>query len=336
MAKGTIDTITRKNTTPIVAEPPMRRATRRSRRNRASSGELTAFAPSASSRASSRPSGSWVAATIMPPSARCSVISRASRSREARVERAGRLVEQPQRPEGDQQARERDAALLARRRAWRLASARDGRARPAPAPRAGSRLRRSGSPPRNCAQNSEIFARGERRLQPVGMGEIMKQRRGLLPLLGPVDLDAAAPGAAKGPARARKSVDLPAPLRPVTISASPRASEKPRPDSTRRPPRATASASTRSRRAEAAFGVRAGNADAERLSSPEPIEQVPPQGKSPPRRNNLRHDCDTMLSLALCAPKDAKPAGRPRASRGIGRRLPMRRRAEPRAARDSG
>ena len=144
IAKGMIATRMRKNTAPTDAPPPMRRAIRHSRTKRAraaaiigalaaSAGLVTRpapLAPSLSSPAPSRPSGAWVAATISPPPARCSrMIADKARLRGG-VERRRRLVEQPERPSGDEEPREGDAPFLARRRARARESRRHGRARP--------------------------------------------------------------------------------------------------------------------------------------------------------------------------------------------------------------
>ena len=61
------------------------------------------------------------------------------------------------------------------------------------------------------------------------MGEIMRLLRQFDVARPAFERDRACPRAAAVPAKARSSVDFPAPLRPVTISASPAESEKLRP-----------------------------------------------------------------------------------------------------------
>ena len=102
--KGHMVTTTRKNSTPISAPPPTRTAMRMSRTRRAASA-LTAFGLRGSAAWSSRsscvapcPAARGVAARMRPPSARCARIKPARRSCADGIERAGRFVEQPDRP----------------------------------------------------------------------------------------------------------------------------------------------------------------------------------------------------------------------------------------------
>ena len=135
------------------------------------------------------------------------------------VERRGRLVEQPERTRREEQPREPGAPPLAGGEdADRQGRAR-GRGRRSRRPR---RNRRRASPdllPIERRPEAQRLAQGQRRLQRIGVAEIV--RDGFVLARG---LRSAAfrPAAGSRPARSRSRLDLPAPFGPVTASSWPR------------------------------------------------------------------------------------------------------------------
>ena len=72
----------------------------------------TALLPRCSSRALAKPSGTWVAATHQPPSRQMGACGRREHLLRRQVEGDGGLVEQPDRPLGQQQAGKTEPPLL--------------------------------------------------------------------------------------------------------------------------------------------------------------------------------------------------------------------------------
>ena len=176
-AKGMIATRMRKNTAPVAAPPPMRRAIRHSRSERARRWPLSCEGPLARlepqfARLERR------AAHGSPPrsgrrSPRWARMISARRCLRRGIERARRLVEQPERPICDKKPRQRDAPLSGRPRGSRRESRGHGRGRGAPALRR-RRVDRRGRRAEHRGPEVEIFARGQRALERIGMAEIMR------------------------------------------------------------------------------------------------------------------------------------------------------------------
>ena len=208
---------------------------------RAGTGRQSALMRAAPERASSlrarrRPIGPWVAATIRPPPARWPRISPASRVLRGAVERRGRLVEQPDRALRRRAAGRSTAAAAGRptdRPAGRSASAAEAdRGQRRVAARLGRR--RDSAPRRRDFRRPSATASarpGGRDNGPARRGCARGRRR---------RARAARPASRSSPAIIRSSEDLPAPLRPVTTSASPPRPRNSSPENTSRPPRTQA------------------------------------------------------------------------------------------------
>ena len=234
MAKGVRLTRMRKNTTPMAPPPPMLRAMRNSRKNRAARGEVTRAASRiarASWRrrdaipcASTRPSGAWVAATIKPPPARWSAMASASVSCEptsSAVAGSSRIHTGRRR---DEKSRQGDAAFLPGRKIAdrKIANARQAPLFPAPPlgdSAASDALRASAPRIRDFPMRSAPLSarRHGRRNAPVRPAARRPRRR--TSTISPAR-------SGSNPASARRSVDLPAPLRPSTSKASPARNSK--------------------------------------------------------------------------------------------------------------
>ena len=182
----------------------------------------------------------------MPPLARWSAMAFAERFLRGDVERGRRLVENPHRTRRDEQTRQGDAAFLPGRKIAdrEIANARQPDLLQAP-PRA---TVPPAKPPSMLRPEFEIF---ETRSAPPS-----SRRRGRCN--GPVRPAARhrrrrepdrAVAQRQQPGQARRSVDLPAPLRPSTTSASPARNSKSTSLTMARPPR-----STRKPRAERLWG----------------------------------------------------------------------------------
>ena len=230
------------------APPPTRTASRMSRMNRADERAHAALAPSRSSFAPlAARSAHGSPPRSVPPPARCCRIRPASVRLGVAVERRGRLVEQPDRPRHGDQARDRQPPPLAGRQVGRPAGRRGRRGRPRPAP---------ARPARVAAEIARPRRRGFRR--PSAMASGRPGGRGSAPApamvrSGSPPASASRPPAIRTrPAIMRSSDDLPAPLRPVTSSASPAGDREIRaPENTSRPPRTQARSLASSRIATA-------------------------------------------------------------------------------------
>ena len=208
--------------------------------------------PAAARFGRSSPIGPCAAATIRPPPARWSRISSASRSCAVAVERRGRLVEQPDRPLDGEQPGDRQPPPLAGREVGgrQVGQRRRGRPPPAPPPRRARRRRDSASRSRGFRRPRAMASArpGGRDSGPARAGSA----RGRRP-----SSSSRPPAARTRPAIMRSSEDLPAPLRPVTTSASPPATENPSPAKTSRPPRTQARSVARKPHQAAADAVAA-------------------------------------------------------------------------------
>ena len=172
--------------------------------------------PASVRAARSSPIGPCAAATIMPPPARCAAHQIGQAVLRRHIERRGRLVEQPDRPRHREQPRDRQPPPLPGRQIGR---------RQIGQRREVDRLQRGVDRQLDAAEKArpelQVFGDRQRRLQRVLMAEIMRLLgdRGLR--LAAVELELAAGQMRTSPAIRRSSEDLPAPLRPVTTSASP-------------------------------------------------------------------------------------------------------------------
>ena len=211
-ANGISVTTIRKNSTPISAPPPTRTASRMSRTSEGARSALMPALPARSSRGALEPDRPVRRGDDHARRRRDAArISSASTLLRRRVERRGRLVEQPDRPRHGDQPGERQPPPLPGRQIGRPAGRPARRARPPPSAASSDGRRRRDSAAQNCR-----FSRDrQRRLQRVLMAEIMG-------LLGDAWLPARRPSSASrpageraaGPAIRRSSEDLPAPLRP--------------------------------------------------------------------------------------------------------------------------
>ena len=166
--------------------------------------------------ASVQPSGVCVAAATMPPPAQMRRDHPRQDSLRRRVQRDGRLVEQPQGARPRRAAGQGPAAASAPPRDRRRARL---PVRPAPALR-----RRHGLaivPPQEIGKKFKVFGHGERRFDPVQMADIVALLADALLLIAAAQLDAARRAAA-GTRRARAAgSSCPTPFGPVSVSASP-------------------------------------------------------------------------------------------------------------------
>ena len=182
IANGVMATKIRKKTAPIEAPPPIRRAIRHSRRKRAAAAflyltcRLRRAEPSRNWRPSS-PSGACVAATINPPPVKCARMISARRvcARASSAEvgssssQSGRYATRS-RAKATRRFWPADSALTGRRATRREADAIE---RGAHVHGLGGAVWRRAISRQHGLPEFEIFARGERALQRVGMTEIM-------------------------------------------------------------------------------------------------------------------------------------------------------------------
>ena len=149
--------------------PPSRQAIARSRRNQLPECGHAACAsrPRCSSRALTKPSGTCVAATTMPPRARCAFTAPVSASWRRAVERGGRLIEQPHRTLREQQPRKTQPPLLAGGQVARRNVAQSGQAESLE-----RRLARA-AVAKEAAPEGSVLRNREARLDRIGMPDIV-------------------------------------------------------------------------------------------------------------------------------------------------------------------
>ena len=162
-----------------------------------------------------RPSGACVAATTRPPSAQMRPHQPGERLLRGGVERGGRLVEEPEGAARDEQAGERQPPALAGREIG------DGRSRRVREPDRLERLAgRRGRVAEKVAGEGEVLGRRQRRSS--GRRDGRRDGAPRRACRSPMPSARTVPRPARSrPARIASRLDLPAPLRPVTTSASP-------------------------------------------------------------------------------------------------------------------
>ena len=198
--------------------------------------------PSLSSRARSSPIGPCAAATIMPPQARWPSHQLGEARLRGRVERRGRLVEQPDRPLDRDQPRDRQPPPLPGRQIGRRQVGQRREIDRLQRGRDGARRRRRESRPRIAGSRRPTATASAR---PGGRDNAPARR--CVASASPPSSASRPPASRTSPAIMRNSEDLPAPLRPVTSRASPPLRLKLRPAKTSRPPRTQARLSPVSR-----------------------------------------------------------------------------------------
>ena len=260
----------RKTTPPPNPPPPPRGEGDRTRRVARSaapamrSAALHPAPPNRNSFAPSNPIGPCVAARIMPPPARWLRMSTREHRLRRRIERRGRLVQQPERAIHRDQPRDRQPPPLAGGKIG------GGKVAMPPSPTPSSAGDRGVAA--EIARPERSFRDGERQLERVLVAQIVR-------LLAEGGVAVAAfkssrPAASRTrPATSRSSEDLPAPFGPLTSRASPAPTAKLRPENTCRPPRTQARSEASSRVGRRFARIRAScrrRAAAARRAGPKP------------------------------------------------------------------